>query len=102
MIMDASASNVKFFLICSLCLIMFNSVICSLKAQCNEKDTNTLLHFKQGVTDPSGLLSSCFPELDCCHWTGVKCDNITGEFSLNLLELEFLSYLSRELSLPAN
>ncbi|KAH1139660.1 hypothetical protein GLYMA_10G228800v4 [Glycine max] len=105
---------------------MFNSVICSLKAQCNEKDTNTLLHFKQGVTDPSGLLSSCFPELDCCHWTGVKCDNITGrvtqlnlpchinhpkvvdygekddksncltgEFSLNLLELEFLSYLSR-------
>jgi len=39
---------------------------------------NTLLHFKQGLIDPSGVLSSWFPKLDCCEWTGVKCDDITG------------------------
>ncbi|KHN48546.1 Probably inactive leucine-rich repeat receptor-like protein kinase [Glycine soja] len=85
---------------------------------------NKLLRFKKGVRDPSGMLSSWLPKLDCCRWTGVKCDNITGrvtqlslpchttqpevvayqekddkshcltgEFSLTLLELEFLSYL---------
>ncbi|XP_061342036.1 receptor-like protein EIX2 [Gastrolobium bilobum] len=64
---------------------MFNSVTCSSKVHCNEKDMNTLLHFKQGVIDPSGMLSSWFTEQDCCHWTGVQCDNITGRVTeLNL------------------
>ncbi|KAH1139657.1 hypothetical protein GYH30_028841 [Glycine max] len=126
--MDASPSSMKllkFLLLCLLCTILFNSVMCSSKIHCNEKDMNTLLRFKTGVTDPSGVLSSWFPKLDCCQWTGVKCDNITGrvthlnlpchttqpkivaldekddkshcltgEFSLTLLELEFLSYLN--------
>ncbi|XP_020210313.2 receptor-like protein EIX2 [Cajanus cajan] len=122
--MDSSASNIKLILLSLLCLIMFSSVLCSLKVHCNKKDMNTLLHFRQGVIDPSGLLSSWFPELDCCQWKGVKCDNITGrvtelnlfchtnqskvaaleemddkshcltgELSLTLLELQFLSYL---------
>ncbi|KAG4984120.1 hypothetical protein JHK87_028869 [Glycine soja] len=125
--MDASPSSMKllkFLLLCLLCTILFYSVMCSSKIHCNEKDMNTLLRFKTGVTDPSGVLSSWFPKLDCCQWTGVKCDNITGrvthlnlpchttqpkvvsldekddkshcltgEFSLTLLELEFLSYL---------
>ncbi|KAL2970827.1 hypothetical protein AAZX31_15G160800 [Glycine max] len=83
--MEASATNVKFFLLCLLCLIMFNSFICSLKVHCNEKDMNTLLHFKQGVIDPSSLLSSWFPELDWCQWIGVKCDNTTSRITkLNL------------------
>ncbi|KAG4949364.1 hypothetical protein JHK86_042603 [Glycine max] len=46
---------------------------------------NTLLHFKQGVIDPSSLLSSWFPELDWCQWIGVKCDNTTSRVTkLNL------------------
>ncbi|CAJ1976986.1 unnamed protein product [Sphenostylis stenocarpa] len=45
---------------------------------CNKKDMNTLLSFKQGLTDPSHVLSSWVPNLDCCQWSGVKCDNITG------------------------
>ncbi|KAL2324591.1 hypothetical protein Fmac_023649 [Flemingia macrophylla] len=45
----------------------------------------TLLHFKTGVIDPSGLLSSWFPKLDCCQWKGVRCDNVTGRVThLNL------------------
>ncbi|KAK7357253.1 hypothetical protein VNO80_16537 [Phaseolus coccineus] len=76
--MDASPFNIELFLLCLLCSIIFNSVMCSLKIHCNEKDMNTLLHFKQGLIDPSGVLSSWFPELDCCEWSGVKCDDITG------------------------
>ncbi|KAL2324597.1 hypothetical protein Fmac_023655 [Flemingia macrophylla] len=57
---------------------MFKSFTCSLKIQCNENDMNILLHFKQGLIDPSDMISSWFPKLDCCQWKGVKCDNITG------------------------
>ncbi|XP_029128831.1 receptor-like protein EIX2 [Cajanus cajan] len=125
--MDATLSGIKFksLLLCLLATIMFNSIKCSSKIHCNEKDMKTLLHFKTGVTDPLGVLSSWFPKLDCCQWKGVKCDNITGrvtqlnlpchtnqpkfldfgdkddkshcltgEFSITLLDLEFLSYLN--------
>ncbi|KAK7279874.1 hypothetical protein RJT34_24933 [Clitoria ternatea] len=107
--MDVSPSNTISILVCLICsMMMFNTVTCS-----NVKDRNTLLNFKKGVIDPSGFLASWFPENDCCEWTGVKCDNITGrvtqinlpcdmddnshcltgQFSLSLLELDFLNYL---------
>ncbi|KAL2324600.1 hypothetical protein Fmac_023658 [Flemingia macrophylla] len=77
--MDASQLSIKLFLLSLLCtIIMFKSVTWSSKIHCNQKDMNTLLHFKQGVIDPSGMISSWFPKLDCCQWKGVKCDNITG------------------------
>jgi len=40
---------------------------------------DTLLLFKQGLTDPSGVFSSWISNSDCCQWTGVKCDNISGK-----------------------
>ncbi|KAK7279868.1 hypothetical protein RJT34_24927 [Clitoria ternatea] len=78
--MHTPPSNIKFILLWLLCTTIFNCVTCSdlKKVHCNEKDMNTLLHFKQGVIDPSGLLSSWFTQNDCCGWTGVKCDNITA------------------------
>ncbi|KAK7411383.1 hypothetical protein VNO78_02816 [Psophocarpus tetragonolobus] len=85
--MDASLLSIKFkfLIICLLCTIIFNSVMCDSKIHCNEKDMNTLLRFKQGVIDPSGVLFSWLPKLDCCQWTGVSCDNITGRVTqLNL------------------
>ncbi|MED6151775.1 hypothetical protein PIB30_085676 [Stylosanthes scabra] len=53
---------------------------------CDEKDKSTLLKFKHGVTDPSGVLSSWSNEKkDCCQWKGVHCNNITGKVTeLNL------------------
>ncbi|KAK7391298.1 hypothetical protein VNO78_19712 [Psophocarpus tetragonolobus] len=85
-IMDASLIfKLKFLLLCLLCTIMFNFVMCSWNMHCNEKDMNILLSFKTGVTDPSGMLTSWFPKLDCCQWKGVKCDNTTGRVTqLNL------------------
>jgi len=74
--------------------------------QCNEKDRETLLTFKQGINDTLGRISTWSTENDCCAWEGVHCDNITGrvteldlnnylegEMNLCILELEFLSYL---------
>ncbi|XP_022637948.1 receptor-like protein kinase 5 [Vigna radiata var. radiata] len=102
---------------------MFNTVLCSFDTRCNQQDMHALLNFKQGVTDPSGVLSSWTTQLDCCHWKGVICSNITSRvtgislpcsttlpiyrdeedkshcltgsinLSLLLVELEFLDYL---------
>jgi len=106
-----------------LCGIMFNTVFCSFESRCNQQDMHALLNFKQGVRDPSGVLSSWSIELDCCEWKGVICNNITSRvtritlpcsttlpiyrdqedkshcltgsihLSLLLLELQFLDYL---------
>jgi len=106
-----------------LCGIMFNTVFCSFNIRCNQQDMHALFNFKQGVTDPSGLLSSWSTKLDCCEWKGVICNNITSRvtgitlpcsttlpsyrddedkshcltgsiyLSLLLVELEFLDYL---------
>ncbi|KAL2972131.1 hypothetical protein AAZX31_15G237900 [Glycine max] len=57
---------------------MFNTGMCSLNIRCSQKDKHALLNFKQGVIDPSSVLSSWSTQQDCCEWRGVKCDNITS------------------------
>ncbi|ESW33095.1 hypothetical protein PHAVU_001G042800 [Phaseolus vulgaris] len=84
---------------------------------------HALLNLRQGITDPSCVLSSWSTKLDCCKWKGVMCNNITSRvtgislpcsttissnrdeqdkshcltgsihLSLLLMELEFLDYL---------
>jgi len=106
-----------------LCGIIFNTAICSCNLRCHQKDMHALQNFKQGVNDPSGVLSSWSTEVDCCEWKGVMCSNITSRvtgitltcsttllsyreeedkshcltgsihLSLLLMELEFLDYL---------
>ena len=51
------------------------------KVGCMERERQALLHFKQGVVDHFGTLSSWGNgegETDCCKWRGVECDNQTG------------------------
>ncbi|XP_059639582.1 receptor-like protein EIX2 [Cornus florida] len=86
---------------------------------CSEKEKRALLSFKHGLTDPANRLSLWSGHQNCCQWTGVHCDNVTGrviELHLRnpydivsydsyemyklggkitpaLLELEFLRYL---------
>ncbi|KAL1340462.1 hypothetical protein AAHE18_09G016300 [Arachis hypogaea] len=71
-----------FLLSLLLCKIMCTPNI----IQCDEKDKSTLLKFKYGITDPSGVLSLwSIKETNCCQWKGVHCDNITGRVTkLNL------------------
>ncbi|XP_054786250.1 receptor-like protein EIX2 isoform X2 [Prosopis cineraria] len=88
--------------------------------RCPEKERQALLHFKDGLVDNNGRLSSWGSEeenRDCCQWDGVHCSNRTGhveildlhgEFddsgeqqfvlqgniSASLLELQYLKYLN--------
>ncbi|CAN6569134.1 unnamed protein product [Malus baccata var. baccata] len=47
---------------------------------CKESERQALLMFKQDLQDPANRLSSWVAEegSDCCSWTGVVCDHITG------------------------
>ncbi|XP_021822797.1 leucine-rich repeat receptor-like protein CLAVATA2, partial [Prunus avium] len=51
---------------------------------CIDIERKALLKVTQGLTDPSGQLSSWVGE-DCCKWSGVGCNNITGR--VNRLDL---------------
>ncbi|PQQ07512.1 receptor-like protein kinase 2 [Prunus yedoensis var. nudiflora] len=52
--------------------------------RCIHIERKALLKLKQGLTDPSDRLSSWVGE-DCCKWSGVGCNNITGR--VNRLDL---------------
>ena len=71
-----------------------------------------LLEFKEGLKDPSNILSSWTHGKDCCQWKGVGCntttghvislnlhcsnslDKLQGQLSSSLLKLPYLSYLN--------
>ncbi|CAJ2677196.1 unnamed protein product [Trifolium pratense] len=111
--------NTKFLqiiakLIAFLCLLMHAHVLCDggFNTQFIASEAEALLEFKDGLKDPSKLLSSWTLEKDCCHWKGVGCntttghvislnlhssnslDKLQGELSSSLLQLPYLSYLN--------
>lgn len=45
---------------------------------CKEGQKRALLMFKSDLKDPSNRLSSWTSDGDCCNWTGVVCDHLTG------------------------
>ncbi|XP_012470987.1 receptor-like protein EIX2 [Gossypium raimondii] len=46
---------------------------------CHEVERQALLKLKQDLIDPSGRLASWGNNLNCCNWSGVICDNLTGD-----------------------
>ncbi|CAI0441620.1 unnamed protein product [Linum tenue] len=80
---------------------------------CGQDERDALLKFKADLEDPSSSLSSWVVQRDCCLWSGVVCDNVTGhvtelhlgwesswdgsvfsgKLNSQLLQLKYLSYL---------
>ncbi|GLT92099.1 hypothetical protein SLE2022_099560 [Rubroshorea leprosula] len=50
----------------------------SVHAVCIESEKEALLKFKQGIVDRTNRLASWHSNGDCCRWTGIVCDNMTG------------------------
>ncbi|KAL0000652.1 hypothetical protein SO802_014433 [Lithocarpus litseifolius] len=56
---------------------------------CIESERHALLNFKQHLIDPSDRLASwAAADMDCCHWVGVVCHNVTG----HVLQLHLRSF----------
>ncbi|KAI4295406.1 hypothetical protein L6164_035455 [Bauhinia variegata] len=114
-VMMVRSTSQKKIMLLFLCGAIFE--LSSSRSSCNEIDGEVLLQFKEGVVDPSKMLSSWSREEDCCKWIGVQCHNITGRVNelnlrysyidtshsserlrgeinlISLLQLEFLNYL---------
>ncbi|GKV09000.1 hypothetical protein SLEP1_g20566 [Rubroshorea leprosula] len=57
----------------------------SVHAVCIENEKEALLKFKQGIVDRTNRLASWHSDGDCCKWTGIVCNNVTGHvIELNL------------------
>ncbi|XP_034711260.1 receptor-like protein EIX1 [Vitis riparia] len=78
-----ATSPFRYFISLFLLLLCFEAClrVGDAKAGCIERERQALLHFKKGVLDDYGLLSSwgnAEDKRDCCKWRGVECDNQTG------------------------
>ncbi|KAL6320659.1 hypothetical protein AAG906_008659 [Vitis piasezkii] len=78
-----ATSPFRYFISLFLLLLCFEAClrVGDAKVGCRERERQALLHFKQGVVDDYGVLSSWGngeDKRDCCKWAGVECNNQTG------------------------
>ncbi|RYR62937.1 hypothetical protein Ahy_A04g020695 [Arachis hypogaea] len=100
-------------------LLLVCATVARGKVKCAEQERQALLDFKAAMVDDYGMLSS-WKGRDCCHWNGVRCNNLTahvisldlhgedmfgndyteverfltGEIPRSLVELQHLRYLN--------
>ncbi|XP_059589844.1 receptor-like protein EIX2 isoform X2 [Vitis vinifera] len=78
-----ATSPFRYFISLFLLLLCFEAClrVGDATVGCRERERQALLHFKQGVVDDDGVLSSWGngeDKRDCCKWAGVECNNQTG------------------------
>ena len=74
------ATKPAFFWLFTLVLMLINShcIVCS-NSTCIQIEREALLRLKQDLQDPSNRLASwAADDGDCCSWTGVICNAVTG------------------------
>ncbi|KAJ9679638.1 hypothetical protein PVL29_021536 [Vitis rotundifolia] len=91
-------SPFQYFIAFFLLLLCFKAClrVGDAKVGCIERERQALLHFKQGVVDDFGMLSSWGNEedkRDCCKWREVECSDQTGH--VIMLDLHDLSLGSK-------
>ncbi|KAF3434857.1 hypothetical protein FNV43_RR21944 [Rhamnella rubrinervis] len=81
--MEMYSCNLAFAFLITIASISAIS-LCSngnhVEVACKESERQALLKFKQDLIDPMNRLSTwdTGDQSDCCSWTGVGCDNLTG------------------------
>ncbi|CAL8073616.1 unnamed protein product [Prunus armeniaca] len=92
-LMDEAMRIVSFFRFLSIATITTIS-LCNgnLDVPCKQNERQALLMFKKDLEYPSNRLLSWVGEGDCCNWTGVVCNNLTG----HVRELHLGNYYSDE------
>ncbi|KAK6228329.1 hypothetical protein SCA6_000669 [Theobroma cacao] len=63
-----------------LCLNIFTHSFCIRihNSTCIKSEKQALLKFRQDLQGPSNMLADWTRNGDCCNWSGVVCDNVTG------------------------
>ncbi|KAK7283588.1 hypothetical protein RIF29_13202 [Crotalaria pallida] len=97
-------------------LMLHVDLVCAEKVRCIDSERQALLHFKAGLVDNKGMLSTWGAEDDkreCCQWKGVGCSNQTSHVEIldigrcflggkihasSLMELQHLKYLNLSLN----
>ncbi|QCD94650.1 LRR receptor-like serine/threonine-protein kinase FLS2 [Vigna unguiculata] len=72
--------------------------------KCIERERQSLLNFKQGLIDRSGMLSTWRDDdsnRDCCKWRGIQCNNETGDVRILDLRGSKIHFLTGSISLTS-
>ena len=92
--MDGSLGSIRLLFLGLLIIASIHpNFFCSgdYDVHCIESEQHALLIFKQHLLDPSNHLASwatSASNVDCCHWVGVLCHNVTG----HVLQLHLRSF----------
>ncbi|KAL6320623.1 hypothetical protein AAG906_008623 [Vitis piasezkii] len=94
-VLNMATSPFRYFISLFLLLLCFEAClrVGEAKVGCRERERQALLHFKQGVLDHHGVLSSWGngeDKRDCCKWVGVECNNQTGHVIMLDLHEQYL------------
>ncbi|XP_054816927.1 receptor-like protein EIX2 [Prosopis cineraria] len=78
--MDSCNNNCVFILLLLLTLLINHLCLCKASDQvlCISSEQQALLNFKNHLLDPSSRLASWSKDTNCCNWTSIVCDDVTG------------------------
>ncbi|XP_068502668.1 receptor-like protein EIX2 [Phaseolus vulgaris] len=84
--------------------VPIHAFISSSQVKCIARERESLLNFKQGLIDHSGMLSTWRDDdsnIDCCKWRGIQCNNETGEVRILDLRGSKVHFLTGSINLTS-